>query len=123
MKRGWKDIYIYICCKTDDLTSIRMLSTNKHFYSAFYFKVVFDNKYPLLSAYKVNDENWIKFYKRIYCILQLQKSGYIYTSSQDVDPEDNYLSCRQFQQLTYNEKVIIYKFLKKNTYKSLYYYL
>ena len=101
-----KDIYLYICRMADEITSLKMLSVNKYFYSELCFRIVLENKYPLLCVYRLN-ENWIRFYKRKIYIIQLRKIGYIYTASHDVDPEDQYLISykeKDFSLISYDER-------------------
>ena len=84
-----KDVYEYLTNFADDRTILNMLSVNKKFSDAPFFRDVLNRKYPGLVQYK--DESWRRFYvKMIYYIAKLEEMGFPYIPG--VNPKTFYLS-------------------------------
>ena len=59
------DVYQHIASFSDDVTVLRMLSTNRKFNDPILFQRMIRNRYPLLEKYKLPDEDWKHFYLRM----------------------------------------------------------
>lgn len=87
-----KDAYLEIAKAADDETIVKMLSVNRNFRDDKFFKLVFEDKYPLLIKFKKDNESWKYFYlKMVMYIFKLKEQHDLdYIPSEKFDPEDFY---------------------------------
>ncbi len=87
-----KDEYLEIARQADDRTILNMLRQNREFYSPKYFRQLFSKRYPLLTQFKYENEDWKQFYlrmiKHIYLLEEEYKFSYV--AIRDLDPETLY---------------------------------
>ena len=82
-----KDVYEYLTNFADDRTILNMLSVNKKFSDAPFFRNVLNRKYPGLIQYK--DASWRRFYVEMsYYIAKLEEMGFPYIPG--INPRDFY---------------------------------
>ena len=56
-----KDAYLEIAKAADDKTIVKMLSVNRKFHDDEFFKLVFEQRYPLLVKFKKDKQLWKDF--------------------------------------------------------------
>ena len=87
-----KDEYLEIARHAADRTTLNMLRQNREFYSPRYFQQIFSKRYPLLTRFKYENEDWKQFYlrmiKHIYLLEEEYKFSYV--AIRDLDPETLY---------------------------------
>ena len=85
-----KDVYEYLANFADDKTIVNMLSVNKKFNDPVFFERIFKRKYPLLIAFKKDDETWKQFYLKMVKAISLLKEKYDfpYIASPNFNPNN-----------------------------------
>ena len=85
------DIYQHIASFSDDITVLRMLSTNRKFNDPILFQRMIRNRYPLLERYKLPYEDWKHFYLRmIQAIYSLAENDFPYVPDVRFNPVEIY---------------------------------
>tara|TARA_R110001599_G_scaffold348704_1_gene576198 strand:- start:112 stop:753 length:642 start_codon:yes stop_codon:yes gene_type:complete len=103
-----KDIYEYLTNFADDRTILNMLSVNKKFNDAEFFKRVFLRKYPLLLKFRKEDETLKGLFVRMtYYIAKIEeKYGIPYIPTKNYDPEDFYKADYYYSDLDIKNRAI-----------------